>query len=122
MTKKRIYSRYHINRGNTALWNGDPTEPGSTFRQIIITSDDWNSTAAIFQVLSLQGTSKGLKDSGLAIDDNEVEVLFDEDRHGLKSATDKASELIKQAEHEGFSRLSIFELAEYEEKVRQSKK
>jgi len=121
MTDKRIYSRYYINRGNVVLWKGKPAEPGSLFRQTVITSDAWNSTVATFQVSMLEGTSKGIKNGGIDIDDDEVKILFDEDRKGLKSATEKATELIKQAELEGFEPLTIFALAEYEEQILKSK-
>lgn len=75
----------------------------------------------IFQVLALQRTSKGLKTGGLDIDDAQVDVILDEDRKGLKTAADKGSELVQQAEREGFEHLSFFDQSEYQEKARQSK-
>jgi len=117
---RRVYSRYHLNRGNVALWKGSSTERGSTFRQVVLTSDAWNSTDAIFQIFALEGTSNGLKNGVLDIDDAQIKVLFDEDRQGLKAAADKAQELVQQAQRDGFKELSIFDQARYEEKVRQS--
>ena len=63
---KKHYSRYIFNRGNQALWKGEPSEKGAQFRQVIITSDEWMLGSGIFQVCALEGTSNGIVDGKLS--------------------------------------------------------
>jgi hypothetical protein len=117
---RKHYSRYYIVRGNQALWMGDPAADGSKFRQFLITSNEFNSTVGTFQVYGLAGTGSGIKDGKLATSDEEPTVLFDEDFDGLEAATKKFSELVTRAKNEGFQELSMFELLEFEAKLRGS--
>ncbi|HTA22399.1 MAG TPA: hypothetical protein VK763_02615 [Terriglobales bacterium] len=123
MTKERkVYSRYVFNRGLQTLWKGDAAAAGSQFRSLAITSDDFNSTQAVFQVLVLEGTGSGVNDGKLIPSENGPTVLFDEDFRGLDDAARKFGELVADAEKRGFKKITFIDILEYEEKARQSKK
>jgi len=117
---RKQYSRYYIVRGNQALWKGDPDEDGSGFRQFLITSNEFFSTAGAFQVYGLEGTGKGIKDGKLATSDEEPKLLFDDDFNGLEAASKKFTQLVTQARKEGFREMSFIELLEFESKLQGS--
>jgi hypothetical protein len=75
--ERKIYSRYVFNRGLQTLWKGDAAKAGSQFRSIAITSDEFNSTQGIFQVLALEGIGRGIKDGKFAGSKDDPKVLFD---------------------------------------------
>src|SRR5258708_21007985 len=89
MEKRKHYARYYIVRGHQALWKGDPSESGAQFRQVAITSNEWNSTQGIFQVYGLEGTGKGIVAGKLAVSDNDTAILFQRDFQGLDPAGKK---------------------------------
>lgn len=119
-TDKASFSRYFINRGLTTLWKGDAAEPGASFRSIVLTSPDFNSTSGPFQVLALEGTGAGVKDGRFAGTQGTTKVLFDEDRDGAEKAAEQYKALIEAAEAEGFSVVTIWDEIEFENKARQS--
>lgn len=115
------YSRYYLVRGNQALWRGNPAEDGSKFRQFLITSNEFNSTLGTFQVYGLEGTGKGIQNGKFATSDEEPTVLFDGDFNGLEPASKKFSELVAQAQKDGFEEMSFIDLLEFEAKIQGSR-
>lgn len=120
--ERKIYSRYVFNRGLQTLWKGDAAKTGSQFRSIAITSDEFNSTQGVFQVLALEGIGRGIQDGKFAGSKDDPKVLFDRDLHGLDEAGKKFDELVLSAEQEGFKRISFLDIIDFEEKARESKK
>ena len=75
--ERKNYARYYIVRGHQALWRGDPAEHGAQFRQVVITSNEFNSTQGVFQVYGLEGTGTGIREGKLSISAGDPAVLFD---------------------------------------------
>ena len=96
-------------------------EAGSQFRSIAITTDQFNSTVVIFQVLALEGIGKGVKDGKFVGSEDDPKILFDKDFNGLDAAAQKFGELAKDAEASGFKEMTFWDQIEYEEKLRASK-
>ena len=119
---RKIYSRYIFNRGLQTLWKGDASVPGSQFRSVAITSDAFNSTQAIFQVLMLEGIGDGIKNGKFAGTKGGPNVLFDTDVEGLDAAGKKFEEFVSDSEQQGFKRIGFMDIVEFEEKARESKK
>jgi hypothetical protein len=119
-TAKKHYARYFIVRGDQTMWAGDPADPGSLFRQFIITSNQFTSTLGTFQVYGLEGASGGIKDGKFAISGEEPTVLFDQDFDGLNSAATKFEELVTEAKHRGFRPWTLMDFLEFEDKARRS--
>lgn len=117
----RIYARYYIVRGHTTLWRGNADEKGAQFLEVVITSNEFNSTQGIFQVLALQGTGAGIVDGELKTE-KDLNVLLDRDFNGLDSALKEVQTITSHAELHGFKPVSLIEQLEYEEKRRQSKR
>jgi hypothetical protein len=120
-TEKKIYSRYNIVRRQETLWKGNPAQGGAAFREFLITSDDWNSTAAIFQVYAIEGISQGIEGGTLSIDHKNTKLLSDNDFNGLEAAEKKFKELVDDAMKQGFKELSVVDHADFEQKLRESK-
>jgi hypothetical protein len=120
--ERKIYSRYVFNRGLQTLWKGDAAKTGSQFRSIAITSDEFNSTQGIFQLLALEGIGEGIQDGKFAGSNDDPKVLFDNDFRSLDEAGKKFDELVVAAESEGFKRITFFDIIDLEEKARGSKK
>src|SRR5436190_1893285 len=118
-SERKIYSRYIFNRGLTTLWKGDPAVAGASFRSIVLTSPDFNSTGATFQVLALEGLGRGIEDGKFAGSQAEPQVLFDKDFNGLQSAANAFDELVKDAEAHGFTKMTVWDQIEFEAKLRQ---
>jgi hypothetical protein len=118
--ERKTYARHFIVRGGVALWNGDAAEAGSRFRQFVITSNEFNSTAGIFQAYALEGTAKGVKDGALLISDQDPKVLFDEDFNGLDSAVKKVKTMVEASEKVGFKVMTMMDHMDFLEKQRQS--
>jgi hypothetical protein len=119
--ERKIYSRYVFNRGLQTLWKGDAAKPGSQFRSIAITSDEFNSTQGIFQVLALEGIGRGIQDGKFAGSRDDPKVLFDKDFRGLDEAGQHFHEFVIAAEREGFRKISFVDIIDFEEKARESK-
>ena len=119
-TAKKAYARYYIVRGNQTMWANDAANPGSLFRQFVITSNEFNSTLGIFQVLGLDGASGGIMDGKFAPSDTEPTVLFDQDFNGLDSAAKQFDQLIVDAQQRGFKPITMMEILEFEDKLRRS--
>lgn len=120
--ERKIYSRYVFNRGLQTLWKGDAAKAGSQFRSIAITSDEFNSTQGIFQVLALEGIGRGIQDGKFAGSKDDPKVLFDKDFHGLDEAGKRFDNLVLAAEQEGFKKISFLDIIDFEEKARESTK
>jgi hypothetical protein len=120
--KRKPYARYYIVRGHQAFWQGDPTVSGSQFRQIVITSNEFNSTQGIFQVFALEGTGKGIQDGKLSISEDGPQVLIDEDFHGLDAAGKKFKEIAEDTQKRGFKPVTLMDELEFQAKVREQKK
>ena len=60
-TKKKIYSHYIYNRGLNTLWKGDAANPGTLFRSVSLTTNEFNSTLGTFQVYALVGIGIGIE-------------------------------------------------------------
>jgi hypothetical protein len=119
-TAKKAYARYYIVRGNQTMWAGDAANPGSLFRQFVITSNEFFSTLGTFQVYGLEGASGGIKDGKFAASDAEPTVLFDKDFNGLDSAAKQFNELVTEAQRRGFNPITMMEILEFEDKARRS--
>jgi hypothetical protein len=118
---RKHYSRYFIVRGIQTLWKGDPAERGSQFREVIITSNEFNSTLGTFQVYGLEGVGNGIQNGKFATSDDEPRVLFDQDLEGLEAAGKKFGELIKQAQADGFEPITFWDMLEFEARLQTSR-
>lgn len=116
---KKIFARYYIVRGNQSLWVGNAADDGARFRQVCITSNEWASPFGVFQVYCLQGIGQGLKYGTLHV--GPPELVFDADIDGLSRAEEKFSELVRQAQQEGYRVPSIIETLEFQAKAQQQK-
>jgi len=114
---KKSYARYFIIRGNHALWNGDPAVSGARFRQVVITSNEWNSTEGTFQVYALEGTGRGIVDAKLSVLPQPT-VLFDGDFQGLDAAGEKFEQITKEAQAQGFRSISLIDELEFQSKLK----
>jgi len=119
-TAKKVYARYYLVRGEQTMWAGDAANPGSLFRQFVITSNEFTSTLGVFQVLGLEGASGGIKDGKFAPSDAEPTVLFDQDFDGLDSAAKQFEQLIAGAQKQGFKPITMMDILEFEDKARRS--
>jgi|GEM_PF-3612233 len=117
---RKVYSRYIFNRGLQTLWKGDAAAPGSLFRSVAITSDEFNSTQGIFQVLLLEGTGKGIKDGKFAGTDGDPKIVFDQDIKGLDEAGKKFAELVAESQKQSFKTITFMDIVDFEEKARAS--
>jgi hypothetical protein len=88
---EKPYARYYIVRKCQTMCRGD-AKAGSSFRQFVITSNDWISTLGKFQVLGLEGVSGNVT----------VNVLIDEDFNGLDAAAREFKAQVGEAEKQGF--------------------
>ena len=118
---KKPYARYFIVRGHQTMWRGDPADPGSLFREFVITSNEFNSTVGTFQVYGLEGASGGIKDGRFAASDGEPTVLFDKDCSGLDSAVKQFHQLIEDAQKHGFQPTTEMDILEFEDRLRRSR-
>jgi hypothetical protein len=118
MSDRKQNARYYVVRGHLALWKGDPAVSGSKFRQILVTSNEWNSTEGVFQVYGIEGTGKGISGGKLAILDTEPICLFDGDFQGLETAGKKFDELVNLSIAEGFKPVTLIDVMEFQEKLR----
>jgi hypothetical protein len=114
---KKSYARYFIIRGNHALWNGDPAVSGSQFRQVVITSNEWNSTEGTFQVYAIEGTGRGIVGAELSVL-LEPTVLFDGDFQGLDAAGEKFERIVNEAQAQGFRSISLIDEQKFQSKLR----
>lgn len=119
--ERKPYARYFIVRGHQAFWKGDPAENGAQFRQIVITSDEFNSTYGTFQVFALEGTGKGIQDGKLVISDDDPHVLVDCDFQGLDAAGNKFKEISERAHADGFQPITLIDEMEFQAKLRESR-
>jgi hypothetical protein len=119
-TAKKHYARYYIVRGLQTMWAGDAANPGSLFREFVITSNEFNSTQGKFQVYGLEGASGGIKDGKFAASDAEPTVLFDQDFDGLDSAAKQFEQLVGETQKQGFKPITMMDILEFEDKARRS--
>ena len=119
--ERKPHSRYIFNRDLETLWRGDPAQAGSQYRSIAITSDQFNSTQGLFQIIALEGVGKGIESGKFAGTKNDPHVLCDEDFSGLDAAADKFAELVKQAQSSGFKSMSVVDMVQHEETLGASK-
>lgn len=117
-TAKKYYSHFYIVRGMQTMWAGDAANPGTLFRQFVITSNEFNSTLGTFQVYGLEGASGGIKDGKFTTTDEEPRLLFDSDFDGLDSAAKQCEQLIEDAKRQGFKPITMMEIIEFESKLR----
>jgi hypothetical protein len=120
--ERKTYSRYVFNRGLQTLWKGDAAKTGSQFRSIAITSDEFNSTQGIFQVLALEGIGEGIRDGKFSGSKGDPKVLFDDDFRSLDAAGKRFGELVTAAEGEAFKKVTFMDIIDFEEKARRSQK
>lgn len=102
------------------MWRGDAAEPGSPFREFVITSSEFNSTIGTFQVFGLEGASGGIKDGRFAQSDAEPTVLFDQDFSGLDAAVKQFDQLVSDARKSGFKSITMWDILDFEDKARRS--
>jgi hypothetical protein len=100
--ERKYYSRYHIVRGHETLWRGDPSEAGSQFRQVLITSDEFNWTVGTFQVYALEGIGKGIQDGKFSGTEEGTKLLFDQEFQGLDTAGKKFEQIVNESVAAGF--------------------
>ena len=100
---------------------GDPAKTGAEFREFLMTSDDWNSMAAVFQVYGLEGVGRGIKDGGIVVNYEETKLLSDGDFNGSEAADKKFKALVDEATKLGFKELSLIERTEVNQKLHESK-
>lgn len=115
---RKPFSRYIYNRGLHTLWKGDPAVPGSFFRSVALTSDQFNSSVGRFQVIALEGVGRGVIDGKFAGSEEYPKVLGDFDEDTLKAAGARFDALVKDALTNGFETMSFMDMLEYEAKLR----
>jgi hypothetical protein len=113
MTDRSSYGRYCFIRGHQALWKGDPAISGSEFRQVVITSNDWNANEGTFQVYAIGGRASGLAEATLAVS-REPALLYDGDFATLEAAGHRFAELVKEAKAQGFKSLALFDEMDFQ--------
>ena|SRR5579871_3533338 len=113
--QKRIYSRYIFNLGLETLWKGEVADAGSKFRSIVITSNTFNSSQGIFQVLALEGIGKGIKNGVFLGAEDNIKVIHDEDENGGQAAGKKFDELVRTAKKDGFAPISFMDIVNAED-------
>jgi len=116
--ERKPYARYYIIRGHQALWKGDPSEKGAQFRQLVITSNEFNSTQGIFQLYGLEGTGDGIRDGKLAISESDPKILIDADFNGLDEAVKKFAQIVKETQAQGFKEVTMMDELEFTAKLR----
>ena len=116
--ERKPYARYYIIRGHQALWKGDPSEKGAQFRQLVITSNEFNSTQGIFQLYGLEGTGDGIRNGKLAISESDPKILIDADFNGLDEAVRKFTQIVKEAQAQGFKEVTMMDELEFNAKLR----
>jgi len=116
--ERKPYARYYIIRGHRALWRGDPSEKGAQFRQLVITSNEFNSTQGIFQLYGLEGTGDGIRDGKLAISEGDPRVLIDADFNGLDEAVKKFAQIVKETQAQGFKEVTVMDELEFNAKLK----
>ena len=119
--ERKTYARYIYNRGLQTFWKGDAANAGSRFRSIAIASDQFNSTEGTFQVYALEGVGKGIQNGKFAGSDDNPQILFDKDIHGLDAAAKEFNELAKDATESGFEPVGFMEMLEFEAKLQTSR-
>jgi hypothetical protein len=119
-TAKKHYARYFIVRDHVTLWHGDALIPGSRFRQLLITSNEFISTLGTFQVYGLEGASGGIKDGKFVTSGAEPTVLFDNDFNGLDAAAKQFEKSVKEAQEQGFNPITAMQMLEIEDELRRS--
>lgn len=117
---KKPYARYFIVRGHQTMWRDDPANPGSLFREFVITSNEFTSTLGTFQVYGLEGASGGIKEGRFAASEEEPTVLFDKDFSGLDSAAKQFHQLTEEAQKRGFQPITEMDVLEFEDKLQRS--
>ncbi len=117
-TAKKYYSHFYVVRDMLTMWAGDAGNPGSLFRQFVITSNEFTSTQGTFQVYGLEGASGGVKDGKFTTSDAEPTLLFDKDFDGLDSAAKQYEQLVADAKQRGFRPVTMMEYLEFESKLR----
>ncbi len=115
--ERKPYARYYIVRGHQALWKGDPAEDGSQFRQVVITSNEFNSTQGTFQLYALEGTGKGIQNGKLTVSEDDPHVLIDHDFKGLDSAGKKFTQVVKDAIANGYKPITLMDEMEFQAKL-----
>lgn len=115
---QKEYARYPVVRSHQALWKGDPAKQGSQFRQIVIASENFNSTAGMFQVYSLDATGKGLPNGSFGIAKDELNLIFDGDFKGIDAAGAKFRELRDEAMESGFKPVKLTDEMKFQRGVR----
>lgn len=118
MKTRKPYARYYIIRGHQALWKGDPADSGAQFRQVVITSNEWNSTQGIFQVYGIEGTGKGIRNGKLAVSENDPTILFDKDFQGLDAAGKQFDQMMQDAQAQGFKPVTLVDELEFQAKLK----
>ncbi len=113
MAKPTSHGRYYFIRGLQSLWKGDPLVSGSQFREIVITSNQWNSTEGTFQTYAVECCTIGLAEATMAVS-REPKLLFDSDFEGLEAAAKKFTELSADARAQGYSVLSLFDELDFQ--------
>ncbi|SRR5258708_5185566 len=116
--ERKPYARYYIIRGHQALWKGDPAESGAQFRQLVITSNEFNSTQGTFQVYGLEGTGNGIRDGKFATSGDDPKVLFDDDFNGLQAAVQRFTRMLEEANAQGFKEVTMMDELEFNAKLR----
>jgi hypothetical protein len=74
-------------------------------------------SGGIFQVYALEGVGKGIVGGKLSTLPN-PSVLFDRDFTGLDAAIEKFRGLVKEAEEQGFKRVTLIDELEFQAKLR----
>ena len=115
------FARYYVVRSNVALWNGDPAAMGTEFRQVVVTSNQWNDTRGSFQVYALRGIGDGLVEGNLSVPKDTFELLFDQDFDGFDAATEKARALVEEYQRSGFSTHSFMDEQDFQAKAKAEK-
>jgi hypothetical protein len=115
--EKKFYAKYPFVRANQALWKGNPSEPGTQFRQVVMTSDEWMTNQGMFQVYALEAMGNGIVEGKFFISPNPV-VLFDDDFKASETAGEKFRQIVKEAQEQGFRAVSLFEELEFQARRR----
>lgn len=118
MEQQRSSTRYFYIRSHQSFWRGDPSDHGSVFRTIVISSDQWNDTVGKFQVYAIEGVGRGMEDCKFAGVEDKPTIIFDQDYQNAKDAGKKFQELSLDTEGKGFRAITLWDVIEIESNAR----
>lgn len=118
MEQQRSSAQYFYIHGHQSFWRGNPSDHGSVFRTIVISSDQWNDNTGKFQVYAIEGVGRGMEDGKFAGVTDKPTVIFDQDYQNAEDAGKTFKELSHDSEGKGFRAITLWDVIEIEANAR----